>query len=185
MIPTNLLYGPRVRLTALSREDLPTLARWQGDAAFLRLLDARPAAPKTEDELAEWLQSQQQSPNNYVFAVRPLASDELLGYVELDGILWAHGTCGIGVAIGDPARRGQGYGTEATRLALAFAFDELNLHRVTFTAFSYNQPSLALAEKLGFQREGAFREFLQRDGQRHDLVLFGLLRHEWASHSSH
>jgi RimJ/RimL family protein N-acetyltransferase len=81
--------------------------------------------------------------------------------------------------IGDPANRGQGYGYEATQLALAFAFHELNLHRVTLTVFDYNQPSIALAEKLGFRREGVFREFLQRDGQRHNMILFGLLRHEW------
>jgi RimJ/RimL family protein N-acetyltransferase len=45
--------------------------------------------------------------------------------------------------------------------------------------FSYNLRSLTLFEKLGFQREGVFPEFLQRDGRRHDMILFGLLCHEW------
>ncbi len=65
------------------------------------------------------------------------------------------------------------------RLLLTFAFDELNLHRVQLTVFSYNRPAIALYEKLGFQREGTFREFLQRDGRRHDMFLYGLLRREW------
>ena len=47
------------------------------------------------------------------------------------------------------------------------------------TVFSYNQPSMQLLTSVGFQREGVYREFLQRDGQRHDMYLFGLLRHEW------
>lgn len=62
---------------------------------------------------------------------------------------------------------------------IAFAFNELNLHRIQVTVFSYNERSISLVEKLGFQREGVYREFLQRDGRRHDMVLYGLLRHEW------
>jgi RimJ/RimL family protein N-acetyltransferase len=68
-------------------------------------------------------------------------------------------------------------------LALRFAFDELNLHRLQLTAFSYNERAVALYEKLGFRQEGVFREFLQRDGRRHDMILFGLLRHEWEQRS--
>jgi RimJ/RimL family protein N-acetyltransferase len=34
-------------------------------------------------------------------------------------------------------------------------------------------------EKLGFVREGVYREFVERDGARHDLILYGLLRPEW------
>jgi RimJ/RimL family protein N-acetyltransferase len=185
MIPSNLLRGDKIRLTALTPSDLPAIARWHEDAQFLRLLDAVPAYPKTEASLAQWLEEGHKATNHFIFAVRPIEGEELFGYVELDGILWSQGVCGIAVAIGDPANRGQGYGREATRLALAFAFNELNLRRVTLTAFSYNQHSIALAERLGFQREGTFREFLLRDGQCHDMLLFGLLRHEWETHSGH
>jgi RimJ/RimL family protein N-acetyltransferase len=38
---------------------------------------------------------------------------------------------------------------------------------------------MALLEKLGFRREGVFRDFLERDGERHDMLLYGLLRPEW------
>ena len=53
------------------------------------------------------------------------------------------------------------------------------MHRVTITVFGYNERSMALAEKAGFQREGVFRERLQRDGKRYDMLLYGLLRREW------
>ena len=175
----NLLRGDKVKLAALTPDDVPTIALWQQDAEFLRMFDAVPAYPKTEADLSEWLQERHKATDAFLFAVRPLEGDKLLGYVELDGILWPHRVCGIAYCIGDPANRGQGYGHEATRLVLTFAFHELNLHRITLTAFSYNQPSIALAKKLGFQREGVFREFLQRDGRRYDMFLFGLLRHEW------
>lgn len=179
MISYNLLRGDRVRLTALGPADLALVARWQQDAGFLRLFDASPAFPKSEAALSEWLDASQKATDAFLFGARLVEGDDLLGLIELDEILWAHGVCGMSYCIGDPAQRGQGYGYEATQLALAFAFGEINLHRVTLTAFEYNQPSIALAEKLGFRREGVFREFLQRDGQRYDMLLFGLLRHEW------
>jgi RimJ/RimL family protein N-acetyltransferase len=179
MIPSKLLSGERIRLTALTSDDLPTIARWYEDAEFMRLYDARPAQPKSRTELEQWLTERHKDKDTVAFAVRPQNSDDLIGTVELDGILWVHGVSGFGIAIGDRAHWGQGYGYEAAHLALTFAFDELNLHRVTATVFSYNARSIALLEKLGFQREGAYREFLQRDGRRYDMLLYGLLNWEW------
>jgi RimJ/RimL family protein N-acetyltransferase len=177
MILAKLLHGNRVRLTALTANDLPIIARWYEDAEFLRLYDASPARPKSEAELARWLEGLQKEKNTFAFAIRLVDSDPIIGTLELDEILWAHGVCGIGIAIGNHANWGQGYGYEAAQLALTFAFDELNLHRVTATVFSYNKRSLAL--KLGFQREGVYREFLRRDGERHDMFLYGILSREW------
>jgi RimJ/RimL family protein N-acetyltransferase len=64
-------------------------------------------------------------------------------------------------------------------LALDFAFQELNLHRIQLTVYSYNERAMRMYEKLGFQREGVYREFLLRDGQHHDMLLYGILNHEW------
>jgi RimJ/RimL family protein N-acetyltransferase len=69
-------------------------------------------------------------------------------------------------------------------LLLDFAFNEINLHRVFLTVFSYNQRAIRLYEKLGFQREGIYREHLQRDGQRFDMLHYGILRREWAARRS-
>ncbi len=179
MPPSNLLQGTRLRLTALTNDDLPTIARWQQDTSFMRLFDARPAYPRTEAALGQWLEASRTASDAFLFGIRLLDSEELIGYIELDGILWAHRVSGMSIAIGDRAHHGKGYGREAMQLALGFAFDELNLHRVELTVFSYNQAAITLYEKLGFQREGAHRQFLQRDGERYDMYLYGLLRSEW------
>jgi RimJ/RimL family protein N-acetyltransferase len=179
ILADNLWSGAGVRLTAVTKDDLPALARWYADAGFLRLLDARPARPQTQEELGKWLEEAQKSPTGYLFAVRPLDSDTLLGFIEVDGILWSQGAAWLGIGIGDRDNWGKGIGAEVMRLALKFAFAELNLHRVQLTVFAYNDRAIALYEKLGFQREGIFREFLHRDGARYDMYLYGLLRREW------
>jgi RimJ/RimL family protein N-acetyltransferase len=176
---SNLLAGTHVKLTAFEPRDLPTLARWYQDAAFLRLFDADACEPKTEAQLAGYLEEQHRSKTAFVFAIRLLDQDDLIGYIELDGIVWAQGSGWISIGFGDAIHRSHGHGTEAMRLLLDFAFGELNLRRVQLTVFSYNTAAIRLYEKLGFQREGTFREFVQRDGQLYDMVLYGLLRREW------
>jgi RimJ/RimL family protein N-acetyltransferase len=185
MNPQTLLHGTRVRLMALSQDDLPTIATWYQDTEFMRLLDAVPAHPKSAESLHSWLEEAQKASDGYLFAVRLLDNDGLsgdsllIGFIELDGILWTHGTAWFSIAIGMSEYREKGYGTEAARLALAFAFQELNMHRVQATVFSYNRRSMAMFERLGFRREGAFREFIHRDGERYDMLLYGILRREF------
>ncbi len=179
MLSTSLLRGDKVRLTTCNPEDLPTVARWYEDARFARFLDAAPASPRSERNLGEWLNGYDKSSSGYLFGIRLLDAEELIGFIELNAILWPHGVCRLAIAIGEVAHRGKGYGHEALRLALQFAFHELNLHRVQLTVFAYNEHAIRLCEKLGFRREGTYREFMRRDGQRYDMYLYGLLRHEW------
>lgn len=188
MLPARLLLGPNVQLTACTAADLPTIAGWQRDDAFLRLYDARPAYPRSEAALADWLAETGRSSTAFVFAIRrndpaQSSASTLIGLLELDGILWTHQVGWLSIAIGAAEHRGRGYGAEALRLALGFAFQELNLYRVQLTVFAYNTRAIALYERLGFQREGVYREFVHRDGQRFDMYLYGLLAREWQGRS--
>jgi RimJ/RimL family protein N-acetyltransferase len=168
-----------VRLAALTNADASVIAQWHQNADYMRLLDARPASPKNEGQIAEWIREGQRGRETFLFGIRTTAEDTLVGFVELGEVLWTHRNSWLAIGIGDPQQRGHGYGTEAMRLTLDFAFRELNLHRVQLTVFSYNTTAIALYERLGFQREGAYREFLERDGVRYDMFMYGLLRSEW------
>ena len=175
----NILRGEKVQLTAIRPQDGAVIAEWYQDAAFLRDYDSSPAYPKTEKQIAEVLAKEQERDDGFIFAVRLLDGDRIIGILQLDGIAWTHGASFVSIGIGEEADRGQGYGREAMELGLRFAFDELNLHRVCLTVFSYNEAAQTLYERLGFVREGVYREHLLRNGQRHDMLLYGLLRREW------
>ncbi len=176
---TDLFCGSQVRLAALTREDLPTMVRWYHDPEFMRLYDADPAFPKTLEQLNQWLEEKRKSTNAFYFAVHRQLDEQMIGLIEIDDILWTHRTGWLGIAIGDRSLWGKGLGTEAMQLAIDYAFNELNLYRVQLTVFEYNPRAIALYQKLGFQHEGTFRQFLLRDGRRYDMLLFGLLRDEW------
>jgi RimJ/RimL family protein N-acetyltransferase len=65
------------------------------------------------------------------------------------------------------------------QLVLNYAFYELNLYRVSLSAFSYNPRAIHVYEKVGFKHEGRLRSAMFRDGERHDLVFMGVLRPDW------
>jgi ribosomal-protein-alanine N-acetyltransferase len=75
---------------------------------------------------------------------------------------------------------GDGYMAEGFALALEFAFRELRLHRVEANVQPGNRRSLALVERLGFEREGYSRRYVKIGGRWRDHVRFAMLAEDWA-----
>lgn len=176
-----LFNGKLVRLAAPQPDDHVYFARWSENDDYLRVMDNDPARPMNPETHAQWEQGFISSPNTYHFRLRTLSDDRLIGMVALGGIEWTNQTANLGIAIGDPQYWSKGYGTDAIRLILGYGFRELNLHRITSSTISYNVRSIKVHEKVGFKREGIERERVQREGQRYDVIHFGILRPEWAA----
>jgi len=184
MLSTPLFQGQLIRLTATRPEDMQSMIRWYESSEFARLFDYRPAYPRTEKRLQSYFaDAERDRDSTFTFAIRTLYSDDMIGLIELDGILWSHRVAWLSVAIGEPTHRGRGYGREAMQLILRFAFRELNLHRVQLTVFSYNDAAIRLYESLGFMHEGTQREALQREGARYDMLMYGILAGEWEANN--
>ncbi|KAK3048069.1 hypothetical protein LTR09_010584 [Extremus antarcticus] len=75
--------------------------------------------------------------------------------------------------------QGQGYGSEAIRWCLDWAFDVAGLHRVAVRAFEWNEGARRLYERIGFVREGVAREELWMGGRWWDGYCYGMLEGEW------
>lgn len=78
-----------------------------------------------------------------------------------------------------PDYHGNGYGTEASKLMVDHAFNELGVHRVKARAMANNKGSNRIWEKLGFKREGTLREDMHHEGEYHDTNVYGILEDEW------
>lgn len=68
---------------------------------------------------------------------------------------------------------------EALTGIINFGFRNMALNRIEADASIYNDASVMLLRKLGFQQEGHQREQYYEDGTYHDLLLFALLKSEW------
>ena len=175
----NLFFGKRLKLTSLNKKDALELGKWEENSEYLRLLKSEIAVPRTEEEINEWLENLKNDREAITFAIRIKKTEALVGILGFSNIEWKNQSAEYFIGIGSPAFWNQGYGSEATQMALRYGFQELNLHRLQITVFDYNQRAIAVYEKCGFIKEGSFREFVLRDGKRHNMYLYGLLRPEW------
>ena len=176
---SNLFRGELVRLVAPSERDAPVLARWSEDADYLRSVDSDYVRPLSVEEATLRLNPEEADPNKVEFHIRTLADDRLIGFVALHSIEWNNSAGLLAVGIGEPQYRGKGYGTDALRLILRYAFRELNLFRIGLDVIATNARAIHTYERLGFQHEGRMRGAVLRDGLRADRILMGILRDEW------
>ena len=100
-----------------------------------------------------------------------------MGTAGLFKIAHAHGTAEFGIAIGD--RRGQGLGSEATRLALDFAFHVLELRNVLLETLEWNVAGLTAYERAGFRRVGVRRGAVMSRGRPTDVVIMDAVREDF------
>ena len=84
----------------------------------------------------------------------------------------------LGIGIGESAYRSRGYGTDAVRAIVRFAFDEMNLNRVQLHTYAFNERAKKAYEKAGFVEEGRGRQARYARGVYHDVVTMGVLRGE-------
>ena len=188
-IATQLFEGQDIRFGPIDYEKDPEIeSKWTHNAEFMRLYEFEPARPmsaaivKKQYEKIE--KRIEENKDIYHFMIRAKADDRLIGKAIIQRIEWTNGNCGIRVGIGSADDRRKGYGTQAIKMLLRFAFAELNLFRVTAYVPEYNEGAIVLVKKFGFTEEVRRRQALERDGRRWDLLVFGLLKDEWLNQAS-
>jgi RimJ/RimL family protein N-acetyltransferase len=107
-------------------------------------------------------------------AITAPEEDRFLGDLILHHVDWRRQEAEIGFWLA-PGARGRGLATSAVRLLLGWTLHETSLHRIVMRTLPENAPTLALAERLGFTREGLIREYAIERGQRVSLEQWSLL----------
>jgi len=100
------------------------------------------------------------------------------GTIGLHYVEWFDRTAELGYWITAP-EEGRGHVTRAARLVLAFAFGPAGLNRIVLRCAVGNERSRAVAERLGFSREGLLREAHRVGGVFLDQHLYAMLRREF------
>ena len=90
-----------------------------------------------------------QEPSRVVLAV--MLGTRPIGEIHLKRIDREKRTCVMGIALQNDAVKGKGYGTQAEKLAVRYAFDVLRLHTVLADVLIGNARSQHVLEKVGFQ----------------------------------
>ncbi|GAA4168544.1 GNAT family protein [Gryllotalpicola koreensis] len=176
-----VLTGARVRLRAAEPADLERLASWYRDAEFTVLQSETfqiASQAETVEQMKKWF-SNDGVRGGGNFAVESLDSGEVVGGVNIWGGRLPERAGTLAIQIGGPFV-GKGFGTDALRVAVDFAFRELGLNRLQLTVAAFNSRGIKAYQKAGFVVEGRRRQATFHDGRFHDQLLMAILFEEWA-----
>ena len=148
---------------------------------FLDLVDAsvdlhRPwTYPPADAASFRRLIERNRADNFYALLAKRTEDDAIVGLFEFSEVVrGSFQNAYLGYWVGEPYAR-QGYMREGMQLALRFAFSELKLHRVEANIQPANKPSLALAKRTGFRREGFSPRYLKIGGRWRDHERWAVL----------
>ena len=174
------IAGEKVALGPLHGGLLPLLVRWENDFMTMDLAGDNPQPRSAEAVAADWQPLiNGERPDWIGFAIYRLPDLDCIGHANIRDFRIRHRTAEFGITIGDPRHRGQGYGTEATRLVLDFAFSVLGVHNVWLDTRADNIAACRAYARAGFKEIGRRREAHRRGDQVTDVVLMDCLATEF------
>jgi RimJ/RimL family protein N-acetyltransferase len=178
--PVINVVGERVALGPIRRDLLPLYQRWLNDFGTLRTLFI-PPRPMTMEEETVWYERAASDTSAVHFTIYEITSWRPIGNSQWQDIDFRNRTAEMGIFIGDVADRGKGYGTEATRLMLDYAFTALGLHSVMLTSYAFNLAGQRAYEKAGFHMFGRRHECHWMGGRLWDEIYMECLASEFES----
>lgn len=154
-----------ITLLPLSREDATDrYLGWLNDPEVTKYLEAG-NFPMTKEHLIGYIDKMNESTEQVLFGI--CLDGKFIGTITLNGINWINRVANLGIMIGEKGCWGKGYGTEAVRLMVCYAFGRLNLQKAWAGVHALNQNSIKMFEKAGFFKEAALNQELYLNGQYH------------------
>lgn len=158
--------GELVELRRHRPENRAAFQRWYADPEIAKLLrhDQEPLSPiQSRGYFDSFIMPM--SARGACWAIHEVGSGRLLGTTAITDITSRRGDGASGlfrIVIGEKDAWGLGYGTEATKLVLEEAFDEMDLDEVRLEVFRQNPRAIAAYHRVGFRVTGDHVEWLNR-----------------------
>jgi RimJ/RimL family protein N-acetyltransferase len=173
-----LLHGERVWLRPLEERDLPAYVAGINDSEVGGMAGYQ--MPLSVSQATAWWNRVMEGwgRDGFFFAICELGDDRFIGTTWLKELNLLHGNAELAIFM-DHDHLGGGWGADAQRALLAFAFRNVGLARVYLTAFVGNTRAIRSYEKLGFRHEGVMRSSWRGARGLEDGVLMAMLREDW------
>jgi ribosomal-protein-alanine N-acetyltransferase len=164
------LYLREVRLSDVNEN----YYRWMNDPEVIKYLESR-FYPNSTEGLGEYVKSKIGDEYNVFLAIILKEGDRHIGNIKLGPINFIHRFADVALIVGEKDCWGKGYATEAIRLISNYAFNQLNLHRLTSGCYDANKGSAQCFQKAGFSIEGKRIKHYFCDGRYVDALFLGKL----------
>lgn len=173
------IVGEKVYLRGLEKNDLiGNMFQWANDSevTYYMFMGAMPNSMELLEEEYKQLMS---SKNDVVFAIVDKETDIHVGNVGLHVINWISQSAEFRIIIGEKEYWNKNYGTEATKLAVQYGFEKLNLNKVWLGVNAEHKGGIKAYGNAGFVREGILRQEIYCNGRYYNAVRMSILRGEY------
>lgn len=171
------VYGQKIYLRAMEPEDMECFREMLNDPGTARMVVGW-SHPASKLDQQKWYE-RTIGDSNKRFSVVLIEGDRTVGMVALTDIDLVNRNACYGIKLHPSCPRMQGIGTDALMTLMEYAFNQLNLNRLDTEILLYNVASRRLHERCGWHEEGIKKQAVYRDGQYHDLAIFGILKSEF------
>lgn len=175
------LQGNHIYLSPVYKGDASLYAKWMNDEEIMRNLHIAQTMTNEETAIAmldHIIQTKQPS-----FEIVLKENDLAIGSIAFTSLNALDQTATIGMYIGEKEYRNCGYGTEALHLMVQYGFNQLHLHNINLSVFSFNLSAIKCYKKVGFKEYGRRHECAFIDGKYYDRISMELLVSEYQNHS--
>lgn len=178
-----MLKGEQIILKALSENDLHVINKWRNDLRN-KILTQGYRLPVTLEMDKDWFEEKvlAKDDKNIYFIVAAIESDNPIGLIQINNIDYISGTAIWGFIIGEKLKRGTGIEIEAPRLLLNYAFNVLNLRKLTSYTLNIRPGIQKLHYKVGKVREeGILKNHYFFNGAYYDIHILSYCREDFPS----
>ncbi|MHA2185274.1 MAG: GNAT family N-acetyltransferase [Promethearchaeota archaeon] len=171
-----MLKGERIILGPIKREYIESYLKWLNDTELTQFLNIYRPLTRMEEE--DWVENLKNRNDTIAFSIN-LLDNTHIGNCGIHQIDWKNTIAEVGIMIGEKELQGKGYGTEAMKLLINYAFKSVNLNRIQLRVYDFNIRAIQSYKKVGFIEEGRMRKAIFINGEYHDVLLMSILREEW------
>ena len=170
------LKGENVFLRAVEKEDMEFLRSMINDAELEKnVVDWNFPISKSAQE--KWYDSQIQNKNTVRYVIE--VNEQPIGVEIIANIDWKNRKALHGIKLCEEKIRGKGYGTDTLKTIMKYAFEELQLNRLYTTILEYNEASMRLHKKCGWEVEGVMKESVFKNNRYINEVQVGILKKQY------
>ena len=159
----------RIVLEPIKKSDTPLIVKWRNNENVRKNFIFQETF--TEEMHNHWMDTKVADGEVVQFIICLAESGKSIGSVYFRDIDYEKKEAEYGIFIGEDEERGKGYGSEAARLALEYAFLELKLNSVFLRVFADNSAAVRSYKSAGFKETEYQKNAVENDGVYRDLIF--------------
>jgi len=173
-----VLQAGAVTLRELRLDDAPSLLQLLTTEEVARFISPPPTSVEGFERFIAWTHRERAAGRYVCFGVVPAGCEQAVGIIQVRTLAPGFDLAEWGFAIGS-AFWGTGVFQAAAREVLAFAFNEVGIHRLEARSAVANGRGNGALQKMGATREGVLRKSFLREGVYHDQVIWSICEEDW------